>query len=157
MKTIVSLMEERKHLFSEFLKASNAMVSADIETLEEIDKQREALKNQINILDLKIKNVYENRSDADIISRVIKNKIDSHEVSSEYQDLYEIAQQTFTDIFQALNIEKQISKHLNDLRDQTLEEIKASSNVSKITKYLNAFDDKELPEGSLLSKDARNA
>lgn len=154
---IVELIQQKKALFTKFMEVSQKMLVSDIDTLVILDEQRTDLRNQIDELDITLKKVYENEADADYIYRVLKNQENKGEIPLEYGEIFDASQSLYSLIYQIKENEVQVLAHLNLAKEKLLKQIKENQQSGKVVGYLKSLDQKDIPEGSLLSEGSRNA
>lgn len=151
VERIVELLKEKEALLLKFEEISKLMVGDDTDLLESLDDERLLVLEEMKDLDLLIKKTYENDIDADKIGRAISNQDDRANVDPKYIAIFDKAQENFVIISRLQTFQENFINHLSDLKAKLLVEMKQNNQQGKVVKYLNAFDNQVIPEGSLLS------
>lgn len=155
VEEILKLLNKKEELLLEFESISKQMASDEIEELLTLDEERMKLIEEMRNVDNMIKNVYENDSDADSISRAISNSDDRSNVNEKYLVIFDKSQQLFMIISKLQSFQENLDIKLQQLRKELLGDLKQNNQSGKVIKYLNAMDQQVIPAGSLISSGNR--
>ena len=131
------------------------MIGDEIEDLFLLDEKRMELVNQMQSVDKMIKNIYENESDADSISRAISNSDNRSDVNEKYLPIFDKSQKIFMIVSKLQTFQENFDIKLLQLKKELLGEMKQNNQSGKVIKYLNAMDQQVIPTGSLISSGSR--
>ena len=155
IEEILKLLDQKEDLLRQFEKISEQMIGDEIEDLFVLDEKRMELVNQMQSVDKMIKNIYENESDADSISRAISNSDNRSDVNEKYLPIFDKSQKIFMIVSKLQTFQENFDIKLLQLKKELLGEMKQNNQSGKVIKYLNAMDQQVIPTGSLISSGSR--
>lgn len=138
-KLLISLLNNKKRYLETFESLSYQLLNSEIEALNDIFDQREAIIEKINFLDNEINrtvNSVENKDD--YLDCLKPNNIVS--IKPNLNDVYEAFQLNYDSLLNIQSLEKTINQHLKSLKEELSQNLAEVQNVSKIKKYFETFE-----------------
>lgn len=138
-KEVIGLLKEKKQLFEKFEAVTDQMMTDSFDQIDQMidcTEQREQLKQQIDALDLRIRETAMQSKDGDQIIRVSKNLCDFKGLSPEYREIFEAGQDIFRIISRVQIADPQIQKNMEAMMEELQQRIRQNKKNTKFTGYI---------------------
>lgn len=149
---ICQILEDKRELFLEYEKATQALLQCDAEDAENYITKRGKLANEIDELTEAFARACDGEPAKELLLETASGKADFSGVPSEYQCIYYSGQNMRSVIGRIAESEKQVIERLESLRDEAREAIKQNQDIPKIKKYLTDLSD---PNPAIRLKDEK--
>lgn len=149
--TLCTLLEEKKDLFLEYEKATQDLLSCDVDSAEHYITQRDKLANEIDEISEKTARICADYPAGDLLLDAANARVDFARVPGEYQCVFYGGQAVRSVVSRISETEKQALEHLRQLRNEALEGVKMNKEVPKIKKYLTGLTEQP-QQGGLRDK-----
>lgn len=139
---VAELLTEKKQLFEKFESITEQMMTDsfdEIDTIVECVERREALRKQIDELDIKISSTAMECENGEEIIRASKNLCDFSDLSPALQKVFTAGQEVFGVISRIQSADPQAVKNMRAMLEELQQKIRQNKKNSKFTGYINSM------------------
>lgn len=139
---VAGLLKEKARLFKCFESVTEQMMTdspEDIDRMIECVSKRESLKEQIDDLDMKVREAAGRSRVGSVIMKASKNQCNYSELQPGEREIFEAGQELFGIITRIRDMEPQIRKNMESMMSVLKERIKQNKNNSRFTGYMNSM------------------
>ncbi len=136
-------LKEKKTVFSQYEEATLAMLSCEVDDVEQYIIQRDTLTIKGEELNNKIAKICDMHPDKERLIATTRALIDYDKVPQEYHELYEKAQAIRSIGNRVLENDKKVMERMKVWQKNALSNIKQNQNMPKIKKYLTDLTEKK--------------
>lgn len=139
---VTELLGEKKRLFEKFESITGQMMTDsfdEIDMVVECVEAREALRKQIDEIDLKIRNMAMECASGDTVIKASKNLCNFSELSPELQKIFTAGQEVFGVISRIQSADPQVVKNMETMMEKLQQKIRQNKKNSKFTGYINTM------------------
>lgn len=147
------LLEEKKEKFQMYETQTLALLSCELEDMEQYIINRDALATEIDELSEEMARICSDMPGGDLLMDILQTKVNFENVPDEYHPLFYSAQAVRSTVNRIAQTERQAVERMELFRSQALEQVKQNKDMPKIKKYLTDLTD-TTPQGSFKDEKA---
>lgn len=139
---VAELLAEKKQLFEKFESVTEQMMTDsfdEIDMIVECVERREALRKQIDELDIKISSTAMECENGEEIVRASKNLCDFSDLNPALQKVFTAGQEVFGVISRIQSADPQAVKNMRAMLEELQQKIRQNKKNSKFTGYINSM------------------
>ncbi len=140
---LCEVLKEKKAVFTQYEEATMAMLSCEVDDVEQYIIQRDTLAIKGEELNNRIAKVCDMHPDKERLIATTNALINYDKVPQEYHELYEKAQAIRSIGNRVLESDKKVMERMAMWQKNALKSIKQNQNMPKIKKYLTDLTEKK--------------
>lgn len=138
-QSICELLTQKKELFIAYAQATEAMLTCEIEHLEQYITKRSELIALIGEIDRNVEALCAQTADHAMTRAAINNSAEYDALPEELRAVFHAGQEVLGVVQSVINNEEAVRVHLLALRDDCEKNIRRVSKAPKVTQYLRAL------------------